>query len=276
MSSLGIPNLTYGAGLFWKIENSTELIFPIRDDSAPSSPCKVDCQIGYVGDESLISAQIREGTEETVILRDRSGETQLGIPSFIKDTKFEESLKYYYESAVCDSSSPLKQYDSTFYYKCKLKEPRDFPIKTINSEYETGYVFNFNNDTITEELINMMSIELETEELKSGDYYIYDLENTTHSGYQHFNRPVILLDYQTGDTLLFKSGEVKFEDDISNLRSYLTNTLGWELNDSISTCKVQAILQSFEKTSSNVRKELIDEEYIKNLSIIGETMKDMK
>lgn len=271
VTQIGLPNLKYGAGLVWKIQNSPVLILPIRDEEAPVDPARIDCQTGKVEDEGPVSAQIREGTEETVIVRERDEKVELGIPTLIEDTKFEESLKYYYEGARCDDSSPLPDYDSTFYYESSVCLPQGLPEKSLNSEYKTGYLMNFENNTVTEELLNQMTVGLDLSDLISGDYNVYDIENMKYPEYKHFDRPVLFLNYENGECSAYKSGDLMYQCHVSEFKQFLKSDMDWEVDDEISTCKVQGILHCLE-CSESVDNELVHDEYINRLESVGDSI----
>lgn len=271
MTQIGLPDLKYGAGLVWKVQDSPVLMLPVRDEKAPADPARIDCQTGKIEDEDLVSAQMREGTEETAIVRESDEKVELGIPTLIKDTKFEESLKYYYEGARCDDSSPLPEYDSTFYYESSICLPCGLPEKSLNSEYKTGYLMNFENDTVTEELLNQMTVGLDLSDLITGDYTIYDIENMRYPEYNHFDRPVLLLNYENGECSAYKSGDMIYQGHVSEFRRFLKSDMDWEVDDEISTCKTQAVLHCLECCES-VDDELVQDDYIDRLRSVGDSI----
>lgn len=271
MGKLGIPSLDYGAGLVHKLYDQPVVILPIRDKMAPTDPKMIDCQTGHIEDENLVSAQIREGTEETIIIREYDDDIQLGVPNMIKNTEFERDLKHYYEVARCDNSSPLPEYDSTFYYECDISTPDRLPTKSINENYDTGYTLNFAEEKVTEELINQLTIGIEIDDLVSGNYSVYDIENTTYPEYRHFDRPVLLLNYKTGKSHIFKSGDILETFNILDVEDFLQRELGWDIKEQIATYKVQSILYCLESNRS-IKREIVDDRYLEKLSKVGKAM----
>ena len=71
-----LPDMRFGAGLLMNLKGEDKFLLPVRDAGAPSQPKRLDGQMGIKEqDESVEEAQAREGTEETVLVREDGGKS---------------------------------------------------------------------------------------------------------------------------------------------------------------------------------------------------------
>jgi|AntRauMinimDraft_3_1070383.scaffolds.fasta_scaffold02715_1 hypothetical protein len=268
--NINLPNIRYGAGLIWTIKEKPIYILPIRDEGAPTDNMKIDGQMGTVENENIEETQFREGTEEMVIIRETDSKSELGVPRCIKDTEYEVNLKQMYKKAESDSNSSLPKIDSVFYYNADIKTSHQLPTKEINSEYKTGYTFKIHDDTLAEELINNLVLDISIDKLISGEYKLYDLESMESENIIYFDRPTAILNYETGRIIISRYGDIQYDGSITGLKQFLQTEYNWDLEDEIlSTCKVQSQLIQNNNVDTDVKNILIDNKYVAELRTIS-------
>lgn len=266
-----LPNIRSGAGLFWKLKDEPVYCFTIRDSGAPTNPNRIDIQAGKVESEKMKNAQIREGTEETVIVKKNSNKISMGVPNSIKDTKTEENLKNRYAKLARRTNSHIKSYDSNFYYNSNISKPVDLPSYELEDDYISGYTIEFQND-ISIELICSLTIDFEKDLLMTeSEYKIYDIEYyiDQKGNVKYHNRPSILLNIDTGYFVIYHCGFIKDQGYISNIHSVLSRNFGWDMKNvkTPATSKVQSILK-YDSACDEVQNTLVSDDYINKLSSI--------
>jgi hypothetical protein len=235
-----LDKIRFGAGLSWKIENSPTFIFPFRDSGAPTSPSRLDANSGRVGNESLKSAQIREGTEETILVRD----TTLLIPSVIENTIFEENLLNRVKNVSdFDNSIEINDYD---YIDSNICTPSNISSMKVEENYSTGFIFESNSD-ISIELINDLELDLDYKKLLT-EYQLYDIEydDSDNSSMNHFSRNTIIINLEDYEFVVYDDGDIKFRDDLNLFRDFVVEDYDKNLEKDLSTIKVSKRLSKYD------------------------------
>ena len=265
----------FGAGLLTKLDGDDAFVLPIRDAGAPNQPMRIDGQMGIKEkDESVESAQAREGTEETVFVKENDGSTKIGVPESIRGTELEHNLVRTYRNARKDQESPLPEADEVFYFESSKNVGEGMPAVEIeNGGYESAYTWEV-TDSASMELMNDHEVELTREELASGDVSVYDLEYMeAEDGVIHFDRPTALLEPTEDRISVFKGGEMAYEGDIAGFEKFLQEEYGWDMDevDTPATAKVQARLDAYgDELGDQTSKQLVNDEYMKAVSGLGD------
>ncbi len=272
-----LPDTRLGAGLLNRLEDDV-LVLPIRDAGAPSQPKRLDGQMGIKEkDESIEEAQAREGTEETVFIREKD-ETALGIPETIRDTELEYNLVRKYRKASEDQESTLPEAEDVFYYEASQEAPEGMPVmETEAGGYSTAYTWEVTED-VSKELMNDHVVEIDSDSVKSGELKVYDLEHMeTEDGVIHFDRPTALLEPEEDRITVFRSGELQYQGDVEGLEDFLSEEYGWEMDevDTMATAKVGARLDAYEEIGWQTEQAFINDEYMEALDEIGESFQDL-
>jgi len=269
-----LPNARFGAGLLTKLENEDAFILPVRDAGAPSQPKRLDGQMGIKEkDESIEDAQAREGTEETVFVRESNGSAAVGVPETIRDTKLEHNLIRTYRNAQRDEESSLPELDRVFYFESSQKVPEGMPAMEAESGgYQTGYTWEVTDDS-SMELMNDHEVGISSDDIVDGDTQIYDLEHMeTDDGVIHFDRPTALLEPTEDKITVFRSGELEYQGDIVGFQNFLQEEYDWGMDevDTYATAKVQARLDAYgDNLGAQTSDDFIKDEYIEAVSDIG-------
>lgn len=274
-----LPDTRFGAGLLTRLENEDAFVLPVRDAGAPSQPKRLDGQMGIKEkDESVEGAQAREGTEETVFVRENEDSTEIGVPETIRDTELEHNLIRTYRNAQRDDGSPLPEADSVFYFESSQEVPEGLP--TMEAEaggYETGYTWEVTEDA-SMELMNDHVVDFSYEDIMEGDINVYDLEHMeTDDGVIHFDRPTALLEPTEDQIAVFKSGELEYHGDVAGFGDFLQGEYDWDMDevDTYATAKVQARMDAYgDKLGSQTSEELVNDKYMNAVSDLGESFRN--
>lgn len=269
-----LPDARFGAGLLTKLEDEDTFILPVRDAGAPSHPMRLDGQMGIKEkDESIEDAQAREGTEETVFVRERDGSAEIGVPETIRDTELEHNLIRTYRNAQRDEKSPLPEADEVFYFEASQEVPEGMP--TMEAEaggYQTGYTWEVSDD-VSMELMNDHEVGFSSDEVVDGGVTVYDLEHMeTEDGVVHFDRPTALLEPTEDRITVFRSGEIQYHGGVAGLRDFLSEEYDWEMEDiqTVATAKVGARLDAYsDKLGEQASEEFVNDEYMEAVSKFG-------
>ena len=274
-----IPDIRFGAGLLTRLAGD-KFVLPVRDAGAPNQPMRIDGQMGIKEkDESIEEAQAREGTEETVFVRETDDSVEIGVPETIRDTDLEYNLIRTYRSARRDEESPLPEADTVFYFEASQEVGEDMPTMEAESGgYETGYTWEKTED-ISMELMNDHEVDISVEDVLDGDITVYDLEHMeTDDGVIHFDRPTAVLE-PTEDTItVVHGGEVEYRGDVEGFTDFLSEEYNWDMDkiDTPATAKVQARLDTYgDELGPQTSEEFINDEYINTVTGLGEAFKDL-
>lgn len=269
-----LPDTRFGAGLLTRLKDEDAFVLPIRDAGAPSQPKRLDGQMGIKEkDESIEEAQAREGTEETVFVRENDESTEIGVPETIRDTELEYSLVRTYRNAQRDEESPLPEADSVFYFESSQEVPAGMP--TMEAEaggYETGYTWEVTEDPSIE-LMNDHEVAVSSDDIIDGDINVYDLEHMkTDDGVIHFDRPTALLEPTEDKITVFRSGDLEYQGDVTGFQNFLQEEYDWNMEevDAYATAKVQARMDAYgDELGSQASEELVNDEYMSAVSELG-------
>lgn len=270
-----LPDTRFGAGLLTKLENKEAFVLPIRDAGAPSQPKRLDGQMGIKEkDESIEEAQAREGTEETVFVRENDESTEIGVPETIRGTELEHNLARTYRNAQRDDESPLPEADSVFYFESSQKVPAEMPsMEAEAGGYRTGYTWEVTEDP-SMELMNDHEVAISSDDIVDGDINVYDLEHMeTEEGVIHFDRPTALLEPTRDRITVFRSGDLEYRGEVSGFRDFLSEEYDWDTDevDTYATAKVQARMDAYDdKLGSQTSEELVNDEYMSAVSELGD------
>lgn len=273
-----LPNTRFGAGLLTKLEGDEAFVLPIRDAGAPNQPMRIDGQMGIKEkDESVESAQTREGTEETVFVKENNGSTKIGVPESIRGTELEHNLVRTYRNARRDQESPLPEADGVFYFESSQTVGEGMPsVEIENGGYESAYTWEV-TDGASMELMNDQEVAVNMGEITSGDVSVYDLEYMqTDEGVIHFDRPTALLEPTEDRISVFKGGEIEYEGDIAGFDEFLQEEYGWDMDEveTPATAKVQARMDAYgEQLGDQTSEHLVKDEYMKAVSRLGDAFK---
>lgn len=270
----GLPDMRFGAGMLTRLEGGDRFVLPIRDAGAPAQPMRLDGQMGIKEkDESIEGAQAREGTEETVFVREEDGEVKVGVPETIRGTDLEHNLVRTYRKAGRDDESPLPEMDDVFYYGASQEVPDNMPvIEAEDGGYETGYTLEISGD-VSLEMMNDHVVDLDQQEIMDGDISVYDLEYMeAEEGVIHFDRPTAALNPATDEVSVFRSGEIQYQGEVEGLRDFLSEEYGWDMEEveNAATVKVGARLDAYEDDlGQQSYREFVNSEYMEALEDLG-------
>jgi len=269
-----LPDMRFGAGLLTKLEDQEAFVLPLRDAGAPSQPKRIDGQMGIKEeDESVEHAQSREGTEETVFVRETGGSTEIGVPETVRGTELEHNILRTYRNARRDENSPLPDADDVFYYDASLSVPDNMPtMEAEQGGYTTGYTWEISDD-ISLELMNDHEVSIDRNSLEQGEVSVYDLEfMETDEGILHFDRPIVMLEPGRDEIAVFRSGDLQYTGEVEGFREFLSEEYDWDMSDvrKAATVKVGARLDAYEETGDMTYEEFVNEQYMDALSDLGE------
>jgi hypothetical protein len=276
-----LPDMRFGAGMLTCLEDEESLVLPVRDAGAPSQSKRLDGQMGIKEkDESVEDAQAREGTEETVFVREEGGETEIGVPETIRGTELEHNLVRTYRNARRDRESPLPEADGVFYFEASQEVGEGMPTtEAEDGGYETGYTWEVTDD-VSQELMNDHIVDIDREEILGGDVSVYDLEYMeTDDGVTHFDRPTALLDPLDDEIAVFRGGELQYHGAVSGFGDFLEEEYGWEIKDdenldALATAKVQARLDAYgDELGDESYEEFLNEDYMEAVSSLGDAFR---
>lgn len=269
-----LPDTRFGAGLLNKLEGEDTFVLPVRDGGAPSQPMRLDGQMGIVEDEKIKEAQAREGTEETVFVRENDGSAEIGVPKTIRGTDLEHNLVRTYRNAQRDESSPLPEADDVFYFEASQEVGEGMPSTEIEQgRHETGYTVEVTDDTSTE-LMNDHVVDFSYEDIVDGDVNVYDLEHMeTDDGVIHFDRPTAILEPTEDKISVFRGGEPEYQGDVAGFTDFLSEEYDWDMDEveTPATAKVQARMDAYgDKLGEQTSEEFVNDEYMEAVSALGE------
>lgn len=269
-----LPDTRFGAGLLTRLEGEDAFVLPVRDAGAPSQPMRLDGQMGIVEDEKIKEAQAREGTEETVFVRENDGSAEIGVPETIRDTELEHNLVRTYRNAGRDESSPLPEADGVFYFEASQEVGEGMPSTEIEQgRHETGYTVEVTDDVSTE-LMNDHVVDFSYEDIVDGDISVYDLEHMeTDDGVIHFDRPTALLEPTEDQISVFRGGELEYRGDVAGFTDFLSEEYDWDMEEieTPATAKVQARMDAYgDELGEQTSEEFVNDEYMDAVSALGE------
>lgn len=274
-----LPDIRFGAGLLTRLAGDA-FVLPVRDAGAPSQPMRIDGQMGIKEkDESIEEAQAREGTEETVFVREKEDSVEIGVPETIRDTDLEHNLVRTYRNAGRDEESPLPEADGVFYFEASQEVGEDMPRTEAESGgYETGYTWE-KTDDISMELMNDHVVDFTVDEVLDGDMAVYDLEHMeTEDGVNHFDRPTAVLEPTEDRIAVIRGGEVEYRGDVEGFTDFLSEEYDWDMDevDTPATAKVQARLDAYgDELGPQTSEEFINDEYMNTVTGLGEAFEDL-
>lgn len=265
----------FGAGLLNKLEGEDAFVLPVRDAGAPSQSMRLDGQMGIVEDEKIKQAQAREGTEETVFVREDGDSAEIGVPETIRGTELEYNLVRTYRNAGRDENSPLPEADGVFYFEASQEVGEGMPSTEIEQgRHETGYTIEKTDDVSTE-LMNDHVIDIGYDEIVDGDISVYDLEHMEDGDEViHFDRPTALLEPTEDRIKVFRGGELKYDGDVKGFTDFLTEEYDWDMDgvETPATAKVQARMDAYkdDELGEQTADEFINDEYMEAVSVLGD------
>ena len=270
-----LPDTRFGAGLLTRLEGEDSFVLPVRDAGAPSQPKRIDGQMGIVEDEKIKEAQAREGTEETVFVREDGESVEIGVPETIRGTELEYNLIRTYRNAGRDEGSPLPEADGVFYFEASQEIGEGMPSTEIEQgRHETGYTVEVTDDVSTE-LMNDHVVEIGYDEIIDGEVSVYDLEHMEDGDdVIHFDRPTVLLEPTQDQLKVFRSGNLEYNGDVSGFTGFLAEEYGWDMEEveTPATAKVQARMDAYgDELGEQTLQEFVNEEYMEAVSNLGET-----
>jgi|GEM_PF-1998216 len=274
-----LPDIRFGAGLLTRLAEH-EFVLPVRDAGAPNQPMRIDGQMGIKEkDESIEEAQAREGTEETVFVREREGSVEIGVPETIRDTDLEYNLVRTYRNARRDEESPLPEADSVFYFEASQEVGDRMPTTEAESGgYETGYTWE-KTDDISMELMNDHEVDISVEDVLDGDITVYDLEHMeTDDEVVHFDRPTAVLEPTEDMIAVIRGGKIEYRGSVDGFTDFLDEEYGWDMGevDTPATAKVQARLNAYgDELGPQTSEEFINDEYINTVTGLREAFKGL-
>lgn len=274
-----LPDARFGAGLLTRFEGENAFLLPVRDAGAPSQPMRLDGQMGIKEkDESIEDAQAREGTEETVFVRESDESVEIGVPETIQGTELEHNLIRTYRGAQRDEESPLPEADGVFYFDASQKVPEGMPTTEAEAGgYRTAYTWEVTEDA-SMELMNDHEVEFSSDEAIDGEITVYDLEHMeADDGVIHFDRPTALLEPTEDQVSVFRSGELEYRGEVEGLRDFLQEEYGWKMNEveTLATAKVQARMDAYgDELGNQTYREFVNDEYMEAASELGNTFQN--
>jgi len=269
-----LPDTRFGAGLLNKLEGEEAFLLPVRDAGAPSQPMRLDGQMGIVEDEKIKEAQNREGTEETVFVREDGDSAEIGVPETIRGTELEHNLVRTYRNAGRDENSPLPEADGVFYFEASQEIGEGMPSTEIEQgRHETGYTVEVTDDVSTE-LMNDHVIDIGYDEIVDGDISVYDLEHMEDGDdVIHFDRPTALLEPTEDEIKVFRGGELEYDGDVAGFTDFLSEEYDWDMDEveTPATAKVQARMDAYgDELGEQTSEEFVNDEYMEAVSALGE------
>ena len=269
-----LPDTRFGAGLLTRLEGEDAFVLPVRDAGAPSQRKRLDGQMGIVEDEQIKDAQNREGTEETVFVREDGDSAEIGVPETIRGTDLEHNLVRTYRNAGKGEDSPLPEADGVFYFEASQEVGEGMPSTTIEEErHETGYTVEVTEDVSTE-LMNDHVVDIGYDEIVDGDISVYDLEHMEDGDdVIHFDRPTVLLEPQEDQIKVFRGGELEYDGEVAGFTDFLAEEYDWNMDEveTPATAKVQARMDAYgDELGEQTSEEFVNDEYMEAVSALGE------
>ena len=269
-----LPDTRFGAGLLTRLEGEDAFVLPVRDAGAPSQRKRLDGQMGIVEDEQIKDAQNREGTEETVFVREDGDSAEIGVPETIRGTDLEHNLVRTYRNAGKGEDSPLPEADGVFYFEASHEVGEGMPSTTIEEErHETGYTVEVTEDVSTE-LMNDHVVDIGYDEIVDGDISVYDLEHMEDGDdVIHFDRPTVLLEPKEDSIKIFRGGELEYDGEVAGFTDFLSEEYDWNMDEveTPATAKVQARMDAYgDELGEQTSEEFVNDEYMEAVSALGE------
>lgn len=244
----GLPDMRFGGGLQLRYgeddplaDDAPVFMGPVRDDKR-----QLDISAGLGRpDEGPREMQLREGTEEVVLVR---GST-LAVPDVLRGTGLDENLWEEYRSAAQAEDSPLPEVDRTCSIASRVEVPAGMPTWGFQGGYETGYTFQAPSKPEgrwSTELMNDLALGIDAEMVLDGEFTPYDLEHdVTDDGIVYFDRPTYLLDPVGDEAHLFRGGDHVYDGDVAGMVKFLAAEYGWDMPETPARVKVQARLAAY-------------------------------
>lgn len=242
-----------GGGL--QVVQNGYLVGPVRGPDAPRMPSSLDISAGLMEpDEGMRSTQVREGAEE--IIRIKGG--KVFLPDLVKEADVIEDVTGTIAEAIEDESSPFKHGFELGFYSSRTRVPSGLEEVWIQGhsmhDWETGVTLEEANSP-SYELINYL-VEQPPEGSKPIDTEIVGGETNTW-----LDRFVYKFHPMTGDAEVYKSGENVFKGSFNEMKEYLEDQLGEELDF---TVKVKASLEGLPTEKEDIYQEISFDPDVKN------------
>jgi hypothetical protein len=198
--------------------------------------------------DSIRNLQLGEGVEE-VIWADGD---ELLLPDAVEDTGVEQRVLEEYREVAREESTPVPSGLDVRYVDSGIEVPGTEEIWSFGG-YRTGVTEEETSEDSSYELVNFLDMDI------PGDAAPYDLEHWFEDGEMvHPDRPVYEVDVETGEAVLYRSGETVYSGDVEGAVDYLEEHWGEELLDTASTVKVQAAIEGGDwDVNTQVREHLL-------------------
>lgn len=238
--------MRFGSGLIWKLKDEKIFLLPLRGPNAPSKPLHIDSSSGRPKEnEHPIETQTREGTEETVLVKNNN----LVLPDIIKNKSEESNILSNYQR-LCKKYNYLPEIDGVEYIDSKIETPKIFS-KYKDSIGSTGYTIEHEN-VQSIEFLNDLVLNINEQELVN-KYEIYDIEASYNSEkFVHYDRPTVILKLGKGLVKVLHQNQVIFHGNINQLLKFLEKYYEQNLQKPITTIKVQHRLRNVAFYGKNI------------------------
>lgn len=222
-----------GGGMQLKNQDDSVIYGPWRDPNAPREPKKVDSAAGLMEwDDSIRNLQLGEGAEEVIWVDDG----KLLLPDLLEGSPVEERVLNEYRE-VAEAGTVVPEGLEVEYVDSSISVPETEEIWEFGG-YRTGVTEEVTKEDKSYELLNFLEIDVPDSAVP------YDLEHWEEGeGLVHPDRPVYEIDVETGEAVLYTSGEKVYDGDVSGMLSYLEEEWGEKIERPASTVKVQAALR---------------------------------
>lgn len=219
---------------------------PWRDPGAPREPKTADAGAGLMEwDDSIRNLQLGEGAEEVVWVEDG----QLLLPEEVKGTPVEDRVLSEYHEVASDDSTPVPGGLDVRYVDSEIVVPEGLEVWDLGG-YRTGVEpEGEGTEDQSYELLNFLEMDLPSNASPFDLEHWYEGEELVHP-----DRPVYEIDVETGETVLYESGEEVYEGDIEGAIEYLGEEWGEEMPRPAATVKVQGAVQSFDSVDEKVEE----------------------
>lgn len=206
-----------------------------RDPGAPREPKTADSGAGLMEwDDSIRNLQLGEGAEEVVWI---NGD-QLLLPEDVRGTPVEERVLAEYREVASDDSTPVPANPDIAYVNSDITTPENITIWNFGG-YRTGVaVEGEGSDDQSYELVNFLEMDLPENAAPYDMEHWFEGEDLIHP-----DRPVYEINVESGDTVLYESGEPIYEGDLEGAVQHLEDKWDEDLPRPASTVKVQAAIE---------------------------------
>jgi hypothetical protein len=238
-----------GGGMQGRRKNSPRIWGPWRDPGAPRESMKADSGAGLMEwDDSIRNLQLGEGVEEVIWV----DEDDLLLPDAVEDTGVEERVLEEYREVAGEESTPVPSGLDVRYVDSFIEVPGTEEVWSFGG-YRTGVTEEETSEDSSYELVNFLDMDI------PGDAAPYDLEHWFEDGEMiHPDRPVYEVDVETGEAVLYRSGDTVYSGDMEGAVDYLEEHWGEELPGTASTVKVQAAIEGGDwDVNTQVREHLL-------------------